>query len=46
MKGHAAARSASFAIALPVATPGTSFDDVPFTYDVTFSAPVTPRVKK
>ena len=26
--------------------PGTSFDDVPFTYDVTFSAPVAPRAKK
>ena len=26
--------------------PGTSFDDVPFTYDVTFSAPVAPRPKK
>lgn len=28
------------------AKPGASFDDVPFTYDVTFSAPVTPRAKK
>jgi hypothetical protein len=46
MKGHAAALSASFALALLVATPGTSFNDVPFTYDVTFSAPVAPRVKK
>lgn len=26
--------------------PGASFDDVPFTYDVTFSAPVAPRPKK
>jgi hypothetical protein len=26
--------------------PGSSFDDVPFTYDVTFSAPVAPRGKK
>jgi len=26
--------------------PGASFDDIPFTYDVTFTAPVTPRVKK
>ena len=26
--------------------PGASFDDVPFTYDVTFSAPVAPRGKK
>jgi hypothetical protein len=26
--------------------PGASFDDVPFTYDVTFSAPVTPRATK
>jgi len=25
---------------------GASFDDVPFTYDVTFSAPVTPRAEK
>jgi len=28
------------------ASPGKSFDDVPFTYDVTFSAPVAPRAKK
>ncbi|MCX6997516.1 MAG: hypothetical protein NTV49_10625 [Kiritimatiellaeota bacterium] len=27
-------------------TPGASFDDVPFTYDVTFSASVAPRAKK
>ena len=27
-------------------SPGSSFDDVPFTYDVTFSAPVAPRAKK
>lgn len=26
--------------------PGASFDDIPFTYDVTFNAPVAPRVKK
>ena len=26
--------------------PGASFDDVPFTYDVTFSAPITPKGKK
>jgi hypothetical protein len=26
--------------------PGASFDDVPFTYDVTFSVPVAPRAKK
>lgn len=25
---------------------GASFDDVPFTYDVTFNAPVVPRAKK
>ena len=28
------------------AKPGASFDDVPFTYDVTFSAPVAPRARK
>lgn len=27
-------------------SPGASFDDVPYTYDVTFSAPVAPRAKK
>jgi hypothetical protein len=27
-------------------SPGASFDDVPFTYDVVFSAPVAPRAKK
>ncbi|MHB8797504.1 MAG: hypothetical protein ACYDBY_03465 [Thermoanaerobaculia bacterium] len=27
-------------------SPGASFDDVPFTYDVTFSSPVAPRSKK
>ena len=26
--------------------PGASFDDVPFTYDVNFTVPVTPRAKK
>jgi hypothetical protein len=26
-------------------SPGTSFDDVPYTYDVTFSAPIAPRKK-
>jgi hypothetical protein len=26
--------------------PGASFDDVPFTYDVTFTAPAAPRTKK
>jgi hypothetical protein len=27
-------------------TPGASFDDVPYTYDVTFSAPVAPKGRK
>ena len=27
-------------------TPGASFDDVPYTYDVTFTAPVAPRGRK
>lgn len=27
-------------------SPGASFDDVPFTYDATFSAPISPRTDK